>query len=62
MDKRTILIDDVSYNQLQIKSMETSELKQFVSFLEKERDLNLVKLWSGNEIIEAYIDNLLTKI
>jgi len=42
--------------------MPTLQLKQFISFLDNTRDLNFVKKWSKNDVIESYIDNLLNKI
>ena len=62
MREKVININDTYYGENEIKQMSVENIKMLISFVDNEKDLNWIKHWSENPIIECYIDNLISKL
>jgi len=59
---RVIEVDEEEYTENDIRKMSPDQLKMFISFIEKEKELRFVQNIIEYDNIKSYIDNLLMNI
>lgn len=62
MYKKIIKVEEADYSKEDILSMDNSQLKMLISFIDNEKDLMTISNWTESETIKSYIYNLIDNI
>lgn len=59
---RVVEVDGEEYTEKMVRGFSFDQVKMLISFIDNEKDLNVIKVWYGNAIMSSYIDNLISKV